>query len=317
MARANMRQIEAFNAVIKCGSVTRAAESLFISQPAVTKLIRGFEDSCGFALFKRAGGRLHPTSEAQRLYLETEKLLTGVARVENIARSIRELERGEIAVLAYPAFSLRFLPLIASSFLNARPDVRLSIETRSSRAIYESMLTGVADFGISLIPTSHSGLDCRIFRETSMVCALPPGHPLARKPVVDLREIARERFISLGRDDLSTIVTAEAFRRVGEDIDPVIRVQMADTACTFVAEGQGVALVPALATLGWSEEQLTFRPVWPTPAKEMWLYTRTHEPLSMLSGLLLAQIREELDRIEARFRPDPEVVATLPPLPIY
>ena len=94
MARANMRQIEAFNAVIKCGSVTRAAESLFISQPAVTKLIRGFEDSCGFALFKRAGGRLHPTSEAQRLYLETEKLLTGVARVENIARSIRELERG-------------------------------------------------------------------------------------------------------------------------------------------------------------------------------------------------------------------------------
>ena len=86
---------------------------------------------------------------------------------------------------------------------------------------------------------------------------------------------------------------------------------------TGVVEGPSFALVPALATLGWSEEQLTFRPVWPKPAKEMWLYTRTHEPLSMLSGLLLTQIREELDRIEARFRPAPEAVAALPPLPIY
>lgn len=84
--RPNIRQIEAFNAVVKCGSVTRAAEDLFVSQPAVTKLIRAFEDACGFPLFIRESGRLRPTPEARRLYLETEKLLLGVAQIDRAAR---------------------------------------------------------------------------------------------------------------------------------------------------------------------------------------------------------------------------------------
>jgi DNA-binding transcriptional LysR family regulator len=64
MAKANIRQIEAFNAVMKVGSVTKAAETLFVSQPAVTKLLKSFEESCGFDLFSRSTGRLVPTPEA-------------------------------------------------------------------------------------------------------------------------------------------------------------------------------------------------------------------------------------------------------------
>ncbi|WP_353936186.1 LysR substrate-binding domain-containing protein [uncultured Salipiger sp.] len=317
MARTNMRQIEAFNAVMKCGSVTRAAETLFVSQPAVTKLIRAFEDSCGFALFERSAGRLHPTAEAQRLFLETEKLLTGVARVENVARAIRDLERGEVAVTAYPALSLRFLPIIASEFLSERPDVRLAIETRNSQSVYEAMLNGSSDFGISLVPTRHSGIECKPFHDNLLVCALPPGHRLTEKPIVDLRELVHERFISLGRDDLSTVVTKEAFDRAGVEIDAAIRVQMADTACTFVARGQGVALVPVLATLGWRSDEIELRPIWPSVNKTMWLYTRTYEPLSMLAGLLLGRVREALDEINDKYRPDLEAISELPPLPVF
>ena len=61
MPQPNMRQLSAFNAVMKAGSVTEAAERLFVTQPAVTKLLKGFEDSCGFSLFHRGQGRLKPT----------------------------------------------------------------------------------------------------------------------------------------------------------------------------------------------------------------------------------------------------------------
>lgn len=316
MARANIRQIEAFNAVMKYGSVTLAAKSLFISQPAVTKLIKSFEDSCGFPLFNRVSSRLQPVAEAHRLYLETDKLITGVARVENVARAIRDLERGEVSIVAYPSMCLRFLPQVMSAFSKERPDVQMSIETRTSRQIYESMLTGTADAGLALVPTKHSGLECKLFHEFDMVCALPPDHPLCEKSVVDLRDLAHEPFISLGRDDLSNQITTEAFDRAGIAIDPVIRAHMADSACTFVSQGRGVTLVSVHATLAWRDDEVVFRPVFPAPKASMWLYRRTNEPLSMMVECLLAMVREELEALNRRYQAAPEDIAKLPPLPI-
>lgn len=316
MARANIRQIEAFNAVMKSGSVTLAAKSLFISQPAVTKLIKSFEDSCGFPLFDRVSSRLRPMAEAHRLYLETDKLITGVARVENVARAIRDLERGEVSIVAFPSLCLRFLPRVMSTFSRERPDVHLSIETRTSQQIFESMLTGAADAGLSLVPTTHSGLDCKLFHESEMVCALPPDHPLCERRVVDLRDLAREPFISLGRDDLSNQLTKEAFDQAGISIEPLIRAQMADTACTFVSEGRGVSLVSVHSTLAWRDDQVVFRAVFPAPKNSIWLYSRTNEPLSMMAANLLAMVRQELDALNHKNQADADEIAKLPPLPI-
>lgn len=316
MARANIRQIEAFNAVMKSGSVTRAADSLFISQPAVTKLIKSFEDSCGFPLFNRTSSRLQPLAEAHRLYLETDKLITGVARIENLASSIRNLERGEVSIVAYPAMALRFLPNVMAAFLKKKPDVQVSIDTRNSKQIFESMLTGTADAGLSLVPTRHNGLDCRLFNESDMVCALPPGHRLCEKTVVDLRELVDEPFIALGHHDLSSENTQEALAQAGITINPVIRVQMADSACTFVSAGRGVALVSAQATLGWRDDQVVFRPVYPAPRTSMWLYNRTNEPLSMMAANLLEMVRADLDALDRRYKASPEEISRLDPLPI-
>lgn len=147
MARTNIRQIEAFNAVMKGGSITKAAETLCVSQPAVSKMIQAFEDSCGFNLFVRAAGRIRPTAEARRLFLETEKLQLGVARVENTAKAIRRLERGDVSVVAFPALSFRVVPKYAARFMRHRRNVSLQLLTRNSPSVAESMLTGVADFG--------------------------------------------------------------------------------------------------------------------------------------------------------------------------
>lgn len=308
MARANIRQIEAFNAVMKSGSVTKAASSLFISQPAVSKMIQAFEQSCGFILFNRSSGRLVPTHEARRLYLETEKLITGVARIENTARAIRDLERGEVSVVTFPAISLRVLPMLAARFLTDRPDVKLSIMTRTSNNVSEAMLTRAADFGISLIRSDHPGLRCRLFGDCSMVCALPPGHPLAREDVIELSALDGERLISLGRDDLSSAVVQDAFDRAGVRLDASISVQMADTACMFVREGQGISLVPSLTTVGWSADELVFRPIRPRAQMPMWLYTSAYETMPALARKLLDTLEAGIDSIETRF-----AVAPMPP----
>ena len=309
MARPNIRQIEAFNAVMKAGSITKAAETLFISQPAVSKLIRSFQDSCGFKLFTRGSGRIWPTTEAKRLFLETDKLQAGVARVEKTAKAIRGLERGEVSIVAFPALSFRVVPKYAAKFMRNREDVALQLLTRNSPSVADSMLTGEADFGISLLPSHDPGISCKPFADCSLVCALPPGHRLAQEKCINLIDLPAERFVTLGRADTSYEQVMTTFSEVSLDIHPAIEAQMAEAACTLVSEGLGVSLVPSLISIGWSSDKLIFKPIHPPIRMKMWLYTSAFEPVQKLAMLLMEEIRKGVQEIEGEYDPAPDLPA--------
>lgn len=291
MARANFRQIEAFNAVMKGGSVTKAAETLFVSQPAISKLIQSFESSCGFSLFTRGQGRILPTAEARRLFSETEKLMVGVDRIENTARAIREMERGEIAVASYPSLTLRILPHLVARFLRQRPEVHVTLMTRNSMDVANSMLSRAADFGLSLVPTQVPDIVCRPFVEIPMVCALHPDHPQAGRDVVDLSDLAGQPMISLGRADQSHRIVLEALGRAGVAVEMRMEVELADTACALVGEGLGFSIVSAVAATGFSREQVVFRPIKTAPRQVTWLYTSAWGPMPRIAHHLLDTIR--------------------------
>lgn len=286
---------------MKGGSVTKAADSLFISQPAVSKMIQAFEDTCGFPLFTRGSGRLLPTAEARRLFIETEKLQTGVARVENTADAIKRLERGDVSVVAFPALSLRVLPKFSALFLRRRPEVTLNLLTRNSPSIADSMLTREADFGISLVPSHDPGIICRPFADCSMVCALPPDHRLKDTAVIKLQDIRNDRLISLGRADQSSAVVLEAFSFAGVQVEAYIEAQMADSACMLVHEGCGIALVPTLTSVGWKDEEVIFRRIEPKAKMTMWVYTSAYQPTQNLALHLMEVIRTGVQEIERGF----------------
>src|SRR3546814_7243532 len=85
-----IRQLEAFQAVMAHGSLTRAAMTLHISQPAVSKLVAELERKCGFKLFQRRGNRLTVTAEGQLLYNELQRILVGTEDLRLKAEEIRE-----------------------------------------------------------------------------------------------------------------------------------------------------------------------------------------------------------------------------------
>ena len=89
-----IRQVEAFRALMQRHTVTRAAQALHISQPAVSRLLSDFESGVGFKLFERQQGRLLPTSEARVLYDEVERAFVGLDRIALAAQQIRAMRRG-------------------------------------------------------------------------------------------------------------------------------------------------------------------------------------------------------------------------------
>jgi DNA-binding transcriptional LysR family regulator len=295
MPRANVRQIEAFNAVVKGGSVTRAAEILFISQPAVTKLIQAFERSCGFRLFSRKTGRLSPTPEALQLFIETERLEIGVDRVQRAASAIRDLERGEVSIAVFPSLGVQFLPRIVANFLKARPDVRVSQVTRPSRNIEDAVITRAADLGLSLVRSDNPAVLYEPFHSIAMACVLPSNHRLTAKDVVDIKDLDGERFVALGREDLSQQVVQAALDRDGVKVQVTAEVQLAQAAVAMVSAGCGVSVGSPICLAGLHDPNVVFRPIRNAVSLPVWLVRTKFAESSALSLELIRDIRSGLD----------------------
>ena len=95
-----LRHIEVFYAVYSCGSVTRAAEVLKVSQPSISKVLAHAEQQLGFALFNRVRGKLVPTSEANQLFVQVAHVNDDVDRLRQLAANLRLVEKGTIRVAA-------------------------------------------------------------------------------------------------------------------------------------------------------------------------------------------------------------------------
>lgn len=192
----NIRQIEAFHAVMETGSATRAAERLNISQPAISKLVKAFSDTCGFVLFHRKGGQLVPTREAQVLAGEVTKVFSGANRIKDVARALREHEWGDISIAAPPAFSVGFLPRILAENMQL-PDLRVQILSRTSPQIVEMVASQQVDIGLSVIAPNHPDISSQLLVTFPLVCLLPANHHLASKKQLHINDLRNEPFISL------------------------------------------------------------------------------------------------------------------------
>jgi len=290
----NIRQIEAFHAFMETGSVTHAGERLGISQPAVSKLLKGFGESCGFKLFMRSNGRLVPTLEARLVAAEVEKLIAGTERIERVAAAVRNREWGQVTIAALPALASRYLPRALSPFLAEQRDLRLTLQSRASPRIAELVIAQQVDIGLSILPFDHPDVTAEAVVRFDLMCFLPARHPLAGKATVGVEDLRNESFISLERDDCSLMTIDRAFQMRGVQKRNQIEVPMSETACSFVANGIGVSILPPFVGMDYPSDQLTRRPLLPKTSMDIWLLTSSRRPLSLAAQQLVEFIRAAL-----------------------
>lgn len=266
----NLRQIEAFKAVIEHGTVSRGAEVLNISQPAMSKLIAHLEADTGLKLFDRLKGRLAPTKRAMRLYEEISRIFAGIQQVESAVDAIRREDQGRLAIGVIPALSGSFIQQATSRFLSAHPNVFCSVESVSSQWIVDRIIARQLDVGIVGAAIVNPYVVIEPLMEHSLVCILPNGHNLAHHDQIDARDLESVDVIGLPADYYASRMADQAFAERG--VRPNIRV-VADTMpilCEFVAAGQGVALVHPLAALGL-RDRVVIRPFVPDIASSFQL----------------------------------------------
>lgn len=288
----NLRQLEAFRAVILGQTVTRAAEMLHISQPAATRLISALEDNIGFLLFERIKGRLHPTPEALVLYEEVQRSLLGVERIARAAREIGSLTRGSLHIACAPAMGLSFLPRAICAFVKQHEQAQISLMVLSSQEVVDQVVGQRCDLGFIAEPNIYLSPRGERLLRSSMLCALPVGHRLQEKSVVLPEDLEGEAFISFpqalgSRNHLDAIFAAHGVSRKLQ-----LETQLSASLCAFVELGAGVALVDSISALEYRGNGIVFRPFEPVVEMDFSMLLPSQGRLSRIQESFMQHMRE-------------------------
>ena len=115
------RQVEAFREVMRTGSITLAAQSLAVSQPAVSRLIADLENRLNLRLFIRHSNHIEATEESKLLENHVNQLYIGLEKIEQAAQAISHLDYGHLRIVALPVLTDGFLPQVLADFSSGLP----------------------------------------------------------------------------------------------------------------------------------------------------------------------------------------------------
>ena len=231
------------------GSVSQAAEALFVTQPTLTARLKGLERELEAVLFIRSGRGMR-LSEAGRAYLPYAERTLDAARAGR--RLLAELARGEsghLALGAAPAVGTYVLPRILTQFRRTHPKVALAVRTGHSEEVLELVLREQVEIGLGRA-LRHPDVQAIPLYEDELVLVVDPTHRFAEAGAVGTEEISEVQLILFDRTSSYHRLTNEFFRGAGAVPRAVMELDNIDAAKKMVEQGLGVALLPHTAVAG-------------------------------------------------------------------
>ena len=227
----------------------RAAESLHISQPPLSRAIRALEQRLGVDLFARSRRRVELTAEGARFLEEARRITAQLERSVLELRGIASGEQGRLRIGFVSLADYGVLPGLLKGFKAARPGVTLALREMLSPEQAAALGTGELDFGLLLPPVEGAAeLEHLMVQRERFVAALPARHRLARESGrLAVSELAGEPFVMVPREiapGLYDIVRGLA-ARAGIPLNVAQEAIQMQTVVSLVSSGLGVAIVPA------------------------------------------------------------------------
>lgn len=258
-----LRQIEVLHAIMQTGSVTGAAKLLNVSQPSVSTVLQHMEAQLGMQLFRRSGGRLKPSPEAEALLPEVSEIFRRVNRLSQNARSLARGRLGRITVAGTLALSNGYIVDAVSIFGQSHPDVDVTIHSLQTPDIIERVMAREINLGVCYGEINNSGLFIEELAKGAMICVMPENHPLANKKSIEITDLAGETLITYDDGDVLRAKVESLFEEF--DVHPNLSLQVSQTitAIRLVHHGAGLALVEPFYFAAIQPPGLVARPISP------------------------------------------------------
>src|SRR5580693_4738238 len=264
-----LSQLEVFLAVAREHRFSRAAEKLFRTQSAVSQTIRKLEDELGEALFDRSS-REGVLTDAGKVLLEyAEKLINLRSEAAESLTELRELQKGKLVIAANEFTVLYLLPILAE-FRRLHPMIRITVERALGSHIPDDVLRYSAEFGVLSYEPQEASLHSVVVYLDELVFVVPRTHPLAAESEVSIRQLGAESFVAHIVSSPYREKVIQGFKRHKTPLHMDVELPTLQAIKTFVAMGNGVALLPEISV----ENELARGELVRIPVRELRLHRK-------------------------------------------
>lgn len=198
--KVTLRQLRVFESVARLLSYTRAAEELFLSQPAVSMQIKQLEESMGQPLFEQMGKKIFLTDAGKEVYRYSLAISGQLKEMEMVLEEMKGLHAGKLT-LAVASTANYFVPILLGVFIERHKGVTVDIDVTNRENLLKALAANSIDFAIMGRPPEGLELEAHQFMENPLVVIARPDHPLAGTKNIPVEKLLGEPFI--GREPAS------------------------------------------------------------------------------------------------------------------
>ena len=236
------RQLKVFDAVAQHRSYTKAAQTLFLSQPAVSMQIKQLEESLGLPLFEQLGKKIYLTEAGKEFYNHARAISRELADAEEVLEGMKGLGGGRLAV-SVASTANYFATRLLAAFAKAHEGITISLDVTNRRGLLDQLENNETDLVIMGRPPEELDLLTQSFAENPLVVIAPPDHPLARQRKIPFERLQEETFVVREPGSGTRIAMERFFSERGVTLTTGMEMTSNEAIKQAVGAGLGLGIV--------------------------------------------------------------------------
>jgi len=240
----DLDQLHTFLEIVRLKSFSKAAQTCYRTQPAISAQVRQLEQELNTTLFERLGTKISLTTAGKIFAEYAEQILDLRRRAQDNINELDRVPRGELVIAANEATCIYVLPSVFSEYKKKFPNVQLSVDRAYGARVVEAVLENLADFGITQLPVQEKKLQVARIHSDEIVLLLPGKHPLASKRYVTARDLMDQPML-LPKSGITRIRLNTWLEPVEDQLQISMELDSTEMIKRFVMAGLGYSFLAA------------------------------------------------------------------------
>lgn len=296
--RVTLRQLQAFEAVARLRSYSRAAEEMHVTQPAVSKQIRLLNEEVGLPLLEQIGKKVFLTEAGEQLHATCADWLDTWGRFEQRIADLKGLKQGRLRIATVTTAKF-FLPRVLGPFYAQYPGIDIAMEVVNRDRLLERLSNNQDDLYVMGVPPEGRDIESEPLMANNLVVLAAANHPLAKRKRIPFKELGRHSFLVREHGSGTRITVERVFRERNTPFQIRMELGSNEAIKQAVAGDLGLAVLSRSTVHPEGEKELAILDVVGFPIKRAWYVVRPKgKQLSVVAATFLTFLREHVQMLE-------------------